>query len=123
MNIEFKEVPDLMNAFKKFFPAYFHITFKWMPCDAELNGEVKRITVINVVINNTRDGGAAEENWLLEYAYSLLKNPKELDACAQRWLTAFANAKRKATLDILGHKNVDAAMLAEPANNNSKLIH
>ncbi len=123
MNIEFKDVPDLMNAFKKFFPSYFHISFKWMPCMAQIGEEVKQVTVIQVVVNNTKDGGAAEENWLLEYAQTLLKNPKELDACANRWLTAFANAKRKATLDILGHKNVDKAMLAEPANNNSKLIH
>lgn len=122
MKIELKEVPALVESFRKFFPAHFHINFKWMPTevmDAETKS-IKRITVINVKVNDTQKGGEAEENWLLEYAYTLLKYPKEMDKCGERWLAGFANAKKQATLDILGHKNVEAVVKAEP---NNKLIH
>ena len=108
MNIEFKDVPTLVNCFKKFFPARFHLAFKWQPMDVvyDNDGRSKRVTVINVKVNDTENGGEGEENWLLDYAQVLLTQPKEMDECAKRWLNAFSSAKRKATLDILGHKNV-----------------
>ena len=108
MDIEFKDVPGLMNLFKSFFPAHFHIAFKWQPMDVAYNneGHTKRVQVINVKVNDTQRGGEGEENWLLEYASTLLTQPKEMDECAKRWLKSFAEVKRKSTLDILGHKGV-----------------
>ena len=108
MGIEFKDVPQLMNCFKKFFPAHYHIAFKWQPMDVAYNGDgdTKRVIVINVKVNDTQKGGEGEENWLLDYAQVLLTQPKEMDECAKRWLKSFAEVKRKSTLDILGHKDV-----------------
>lgn len=122
MDIEYKDVPELMNLFKRFFPKHFHIKFSWAPMNIWDNGTVKRATVINVKVNDTEKGGEGEENWLLSYAYTLLKNPKEMDLCAKRWLDAFVAAKRKATLDILGHKNVTIPLPGELQNNNNKTI-
>lgn len=114
MDIEFKDVPQLIDIFKKFFPPHYHIYFRWMLANVkDEHGNLKITTVINVKINDTKDGGEAEENWLLDYAYTLLKHPAEMDKCAQRWLTAFNNRKKVATLDILGHKDVEQQLLSD----------
>ncbi len=123
MNIEFKEVPELLAVFRKFFPKHFHIKFDWTVILADINGHAERRQVIRVEVNDTEKGGAAVEHWLLDYARVLLKNSKEMDLCAERWLTAFREVRRKSTLDILGHKNVDAVVKAESANDNNLTIH
>jgi hypothetical protein len=107
-----------MKSFKKFFDPNFHIRFNWVPTKVNHNGTLRRTTVINVKVNDTKNGGEAEENWLLDYAYTLLKQPKEMDMCAKRWLEAFKNVKKKATLDILGHVGVTI-----PKANNNNIIN
>ena len=118
MDLQFKDVPTLMNLFKSFFPAHFHIAFKWQLLNVAYNnaGDSKVVNVINVKVNNTKEGGEGEENWLLDYAQVLLTQPKEMDECAKRWLKSFAEVKQKSTLDILGHRGVT---IPEP----SKIIH
>lgn len=104
MKIEYKEVPELMNTFKKHWPNKYHIKFEWKPIMAQVSdNNVQRITVINVKVNDTDLGGEGEENWTLEYAHTLLKTPKEMDACVKRWHDGFKNAKRKSTLNVGGH--------------------
>lgn len=119
MDIEFKDVPELMRVFRKFFPNYFHIKFEWTSVLADINGHAEQRRVIRVEVNDTEKGGAAVEHWLLSYARVLLKDSKEMDKCAKRWLDAFQNIRRESTLDILGHKNVEAVVKVDPANNNT----
>lgn len=113
MKIEHKEVPELLKIFRSYWARNYHIGMKWQPIMAQIGEDknhVQRITVINVKVNDTDLGGEGEENWTLEYAYTLLKTPKEMETCIKRWKDGFKNAKRKSTLDIGGHK-VDPSTL------------
>lgn len=56
--------------------------------------------VVKVRVNKINDVGEAQEDWSLDFADKLLKNPKELEVCAKRWLDAFSNAKPKPTLEL-----------------------
>ena len=104
MDIEYKDVPELMRIFKGFFPSHMHIKFLWQKTRAQITKDrTAVVTVINVKINDTKDGGEGEENWTLEYAYNILKHPKEMELCAKRWLDSFKNKKKKATLDLPGY--------------------
>jgi hypothetical protein len=118
MDIEFKDVKKLMTLFKSFFSAKYHITMEWKPVMTTYNctEALKRVQVVTVRINDTIKGGEGEENWTLDYAQVLLTQPKEMDKCVKRWLSSFAKAKRKATLDILGHKNVTIPDTTEVIN-------
>lgn len=123
MDIEFKEVPELLAVFRKFFPKHFHIKFDWTTAMVDNQGSLKRVQVIRVEVNDTEKGGAGVEHWLLSYAKTLLTDSNEMDKCGARWIAGFQNARKKSTLDILGHKNVEAIVKAESANDNSKTLH
>jgi len=112
MKIEYKEVPELLNIFKSYWANNYHIKFEWKPIAYYMkdNAQMVRDTVINVKVNDTDKGGQGEENWTLEYAYTILKTPKEMELCIKRWKDGFKNAKKKPTLDIEGHK-VDPSTL------------
>ena len=103
MKIEYKEVPELLNIFKSYWSNNYHIKFEW-------RSSKDYIYLINVKVNDTDKGGQGEENWTLEYAYTILKTPKEMELCIKRWKDGFKNAKKKPTLDIEGHK-VDPSTL------------
>ena|SRR6056300_1676377 len=103
MKIEYKEVPELLNIFKSYWSNNYHIKFEW-------RSSKDYIYLINVKVNDTDKGGQGEENWTLEYAYTILKSPKEMELCIKRWKDGFKNAKKKPTLDIEGHK-VDPSTL------------
>lgn len=109
MDIEHKDVPELLKLFKTFWEPHYHIKFKWQPTWVQ-NGDDKTnqelVTLINVKVNDTDKGGEGEENWTLEYANTILKSAKEMDLCVKRWKDGFAKAKKESTLDILGHKGV-----------------
>ena len=104
MDIEHKDIPKLMKEFKKHFQNYMHIKFIKTKTLAQV-GENKTavVDIINVQINDTSKGGRGEENWTLQYAYDILKHPKEMDLCVQRWLLGFKTAKKKPTLDLPGY--------------------
>lgn len=107
MKIEYKEVPELLNIFKSYWSNNYHIKFEWKPTIVQVgerSSQVQRVTLVNVKVNDTDKGGEGEENWTLEYAYTLLKTPKEMELCIKRWKDGFKNAKKKPTLDIEGHK-------------------
>lgn len=109
MKIEYKEVPELLKTFRSFWTGNYHIKMTWQPTMVQVGEnpkDVRMVTLINVKVNDTNIGGEAEENWTLEYARTILKEPKEMDLCINRWRDGFAKAKKKPTLDILGHKNI-----------------
>jgi hypothetical protein len=103
MKIEYKEVPELLNIFKSYWSNNYHIKFEW-------RSSLDYLYLINVKVNDTDKGGQGEENWTLEYAYTVLKTPKEMELFIKRWKDGFKNAKKKPTLDIEGHK-VDESTL------------
>lgn len=113
MKIEYKEVPELLNIFKSYWPSNYHIRFKWQPTMVQVgenNNQVQQITLINVKVNDVDRGGEGEENWSLEYARTILKQPKEMELCIKRWQDGFKNVKKKPTLNIQGYE-VDPSTL------------
>lgn len=102
MKIEYEDVPKLLTIFKSYWSKKYHIRFAWGPIQArsEDTKAIVHIDVINVKINDTILGGQGEENWTLEYAYTILKNSKERELCVKRWKDGFKNAKKVPTLDI-----------------------
>jgi len=108
LDIEYNDVPKLMTTFKSFFASHIHIKFKWQKVKAQVEeNRTAWITVVNVKVNDTIKGGEGEENWRLDYAYTLLKQPKEMELCATRWLDGFKNAKKKSTLELPGYENAN----------------
>jgi hypothetical protein len=101
MDIKYQDIPELLKIFTSYWPSKYHIKME----HKRVWAENAFICVIYVRINDTEKGGEGEEHWLLEYANDIFKKPKEMELCIKRWHTAFAKAKAKPTLDILGSTN------------------
>jgi len=105
MKIEYRQVSELMKNFTGYFPNHIHIKFLWTKTRAQVTAEETAvIPIIKVTINDTNKGGEGEEYWTLEYAYSLLKQPKEMELCVARWFKGFKNARRTPTLELPGYE-------------------
>lgn len=91
MNIEYREIPELARIFRSYFPEHYFIELKWI-YDPYL-----KTGLVEVEVRNTLVSGAGKETWGLEYARDILKKPKEMEGCIDRWFKAFNIAKTKKT--------------------------
>lgn len=104
MKIETKSLGTLMDILKSNFDSKHYIKMEVIRRKLKQDSE-ETVQLIEVKISAPI--GTGTEHWTFEYAYELLKKPKEMDLCIKRWSEAFAIAKWKPTLNLEGYTSVN----------------